>query len=104
MSRPFSYNDENFTVIGNLLICHIVITKSIKSGANIVEVPSEIYKRLLYTTNSFIRVRDILDSLEAYDTSIGITYNSGKYYLFTNKDISASSYKYLLGCYCLKDI
>ena len=22
MSRPFSYNDENFTVIGNMLFCH----------------------------------------------------------------------------------
>lgn len=22
MSRPFSYNDENFTVIGNLLFVH----------------------------------------------------------------------------------
>lgn len=29
MSRPFSYNDENFTVIGNLLFCHIRITKDI---------------------------------------------------------------------------
>ncbi len=25
MSRPFSYNDENFTVIGNMLIIHCKI-------------------------------------------------------------------------------
>lgn len=24
MSRPFSYNDDNFTVIGNVLFCHIL--------------------------------------------------------------------------------
>ena len=24
MSRPFTYNDENFTVIGNMLFCHLV--------------------------------------------------------------------------------
>ena len=104
MSRPFSYNDENFTVIGNLLICHIVITKSINPGDNIVEVPSEIYKRLLYRTNNFIRVRDKLDNLDAFSTSVGITYNSGKYYLFTDKTISSSSYKYLFGYYYLKNI
>nr|DAW89471.1 MAG TPA: hypothetical protein [Caudoviricetes sp.] len=27
MSRPFSYNDENFTVIGNILFVHIYIGK-----------------------------------------------------------------------------
>lgn len=27
MSRPFSYNDENFTVIGNMLFGHIKIPK-----------------------------------------------------------------------------
>lgn len=25
MSKPFSYNDENFTVIGNVLFGHILI-------------------------------------------------------------------------------
>lgn len=30
MSRPFSYNDENFTVIGNILFAHVDIgTKKI---------------------------------------------------------------------------
>lgn len=29
MSRPFSYNDENFTVIGNMLFIHIIITEAI---------------------------------------------------------------------------
>lgn len=26
MSRPFSYNDENFNVIGNLVIIHCLIS------------------------------------------------------------------------------
>ena len=47
MSRPFSYNDENFTVIGNLLFFHMKITKEIKQYDNIAEIPPEIYKRML---------------------------------------------------------
>lgn len=46
MSRPFSYNDENFTVIGNLLFCHIKITKDYKAHEPIVELPPAIYDRL----------------------------------------------------------
>lgn len=27
MSRPFSYNDENFTVIGNTLFIHVFLQR-----------------------------------------------------------------------------
>lgn len=48
MSRPFSYNDENFTVIGNMLFGHIKIPKgtSIAASEKIIEIPSELYKRM----------------------------------------------------------
>lgn len=39
MSRPFSYNDENFTVIGNVLFIHIRVNKEISINDNIVEIP-----------------------------------------------------------------
>lgn len=50
MSRPFSYNDENFTVIGNMLFCHIPITKDIPAGQIIAEVPPAIADRLMFIT------------------------------------------------------
>lgn len=39
MSRPFSYNDDNFTVIGNLLFCHIKTNRNIPPNTKIVDVP-----------------------------------------------------------------
>ena len=42
MSRPFSYNDENFTVIGNLLFVHIRDSKAHKADEPIIEIPPAI--------------------------------------------------------------
>jgi hypothetical protein len=53
MSRPFSYNDENFTVIGNVLFCHIKIRKAILKSEPIVEIPPEIYAHMLFNTQKF---------------------------------------------------
>lgn len=47
MSRPFSYSDENFTVIGNVLFCHIKIKKAVMKTEPIVEIPPEIYDHML---------------------------------------------------------
>lgn len=48
MSRPFSYNDENFTVIGNLLIMHIPFSGTTVRNQKIIPVPPEIVKRIPY--------------------------------------------------------
>jgi hypothetical protein len=32
MSRPFSYNDENFTIIGNVLFFHVLSTGALTSN------------------------------------------------------------------------
>ena len=42
MSRPFSYNDENFTVIGNVLFVHIIDNKARKALEPVVEIPPAI--------------------------------------------------------------
>lgn len=42
MSRPFSYNDENFTVIGNLLFVHFKYEDEAKSNARLIEIPPAI--------------------------------------------------------------
>lgn len=48
MSRPFSYNDEYFTVIGNLLIIHIPFEGPTTNNQTICKVPPEIVKRIKY--------------------------------------------------------
>lgn len=51
MSRPFSYNDENFTVIGNMLFIHILIPEGFTEDKDlIVDIPPEINKRLFSDT------------------------------------------------------
>ena len=42
MSRPFSYNDVNFTVIGNLLIVHVPYNGALNTNDIICDVPPEI--------------------------------------------------------------
>lgn len=62
MSRPFSYNDENFTVIGNVLFVHIIDNKARKQFEPVVEVPPAIFERLKTYTNfciiSYINFND----------------------------------------------
>lgn len=51
MSRPFSYNDENFTVIGNVLFVHIIDNKARNVNEPVVEIPPAIFERLKTYTN-----------------------------------------------------
>lgn len=46
MSRPFSYNDENFTVIGNMLIIHCKIPDQVPRNTLLTIVPPEILSRM----------------------------------------------------------
>lgn len=51
MSRPFSYNDENFTVIGNVLFVHVNYNGEAPVGTRLVEIPPSICDRLLTFSN-----------------------------------------------------
>lgn len=52
MSRPFSYNDENFTVIGNILFVHIYIgKKAYEVNDKIITIPQGIFNRMISYTN-----------------------------------------------------
>lgn len=104
MSRPFSYNDENFTVINNLLFCHILINEDVSSGRNIIEVPSAIANRLLYKSSIMIRASKDFNSLTAANINVGIRNVGGTYYLYGNENIVASKINYIYGFYLLKDI
>lgn len=104
MSRPFSYNDENFTVIGNVLFCHIKLSLSVPSGEHIVEIPPAIYNRLLSTTCAMTRERFALNNYASYSISTTIIQDNGKYYLIANSVVKGELYNYLNGIYYLKDI
>ena len=104
MSRPFSYNDENFTVIGNLLFCHIQITKDIPIGGSVVEIPPKIFDRLEYNTNLMLRATAKLGVTTIANASVGMKDISGIHYLYSCSGIDSSAYSYLIGFYLLKDI
>lgn len=87
MSRPFSYNDENFTVIGNVLFIHVIVNK-IKALEPIVEIPYEIVRRLLCkTAMGFLQIVDNYAGL-GYQFVGTVIYADGKYYLSTRNDIN----------------
>ena len=103
MSRPFSYNDENFTVIGNLLFCHIKI-ESDNVTDNIVEVPPEIYKRLVSFSNVFNTSVSALNSRTASGISLGIRLVNSRPVIYTTATIDWKQVNYLYSVFLLKDI
>lgn len=99
MSRPFSYNDDNFTVIGNVLFAHI-FTKPVSAKTKICLIPPEIAKRLIQ-----VSAQGVLQTATASSggTFYGAIVNeNGKFYVITNSKIDYSYYAmfYLM----LKDI
>jgi hypothetical protein len=82
MSRPFSYNDENFTVIGNILFCHIKLNKDLNDNDNIIEIPPALYYRICQKTImfNFLRQRGSED-IDSYTRVTYISEENGKYYI-----------------------
>ena len=104
MSIPFSYSDENFTVIGNVLFCHIKIKKAVLKTEPIVEIPPEIYDRMLFTCQTFNQVLNSIGSVYPYAINVGVNkLEDNKYVLFCKNDIYETG-TYLVGFYILKDI
>ena len=107
MSRPFSYNDENFTVIGNILFLHIKITKEFNANDNIIEIPPAIYDHM-YNKSVQAQLSSNEDNNTSnywFDSGIRKSFSDGKYYLFTGRDIPDTFVGfYLLSWYFLKDI
>lgn len=103
MSRPFSYNDENFTVIGNLLFVHIPDSKARKADDLIVEIPPAIISRMITYGNV------VTQSMRAYygggQIGLKVTKVNNKYYFSYTKDTTAvDEVRYYYCIYLLKDI
>lgn len=91
MSRPFSYNDENFTVIGNVVFVHVLVA-STEALQKIVEIPYEIGRRLLYkTAMGFLQIVDNYGGL-GYSFVGTVIYENDKYYLSTRNNIGQKYY------------
>lgn len=103
MSRPFSYNDENFTVIGNLLFVHIRDSKAHKCDEPTIEIPPAIISRMVTYGNV------AANSEKAYygggTIGIEVVKLNNKYYFAYTKDVKAvDSVRYFYANYLLKDI
>lgn len=84
MSRPFSYSDENFTVIGNVLFCHIKIKKAVLKTEPIVEIPPEIYDHMLFNTQKFVKAQrgtGFLSTGSAIDVGVKKQRTENSFYL-----------------------
>ena len=105
MSRPFSYNDENFTVIGNILFCHIMVTKNLNADDNLlIEIPPDIYKRMLNKSNYLMSLTIVNNNSTSSFVSVGTSKeNDGKYYIYVRGTLNAIG-TCLIGYYILKDI
>lgn len=103
MSRPFSYNDENFTVIGNILFVHVELGgNSYKVGDTLCTIPYAIFARMTtYNQAAFVASKRI----DRSGLDIGITCKKDAR-LITWSSIGAenTSPRFLLTWYYLKDI
>ena len=75
MGRPFSYSDENFTVVGNVLFCHIEIKKAVLKKSPIVEIPPAIRDHMLFTTQRFGKVQTGLNLVSFSTVDVGVLTN-----------------------------
>lgn len=103
MSRPFSYNDENFTVIGNVLFCHILIKKRVYAGKSIVDIPPKIYDHMLFFSNRLYKLQPSPNVASASTVDVAVRKDGKDCYLFCNNDIYETGL-YLIGYFILKDI
>lgn len=100
MSRPFSYNDENFTVIGNVLFGHILLPGPVNAKEKICLIPPEIARRLIQFSAQGVSQTPNPSSGDIFYGAI--VEESNKYYIITN---TAIKYKYYVTFYLfLKDI
>lgn len=104
MSRPFSYNDNDLTVIGNMLFIHISYPYLIFPGKILKKIPYEISKRVYHYENYLIMTNTKSVSDNAL---VPVTMQYG--HLTTRKDFPdipelEEGDRWFYGMYLLKDI
>ena len=104
MSRPFSYNDENFTVIGNLLVIHFRDDNQHSVEEPVLLIPPSIYERMV--TNSFVFSTQLVGDRQSTGTVAGTTVEvDGKHFIsFLVNRGPSNSPRYYIGFSQMKDI
>ena len=104
MSRPFSYNDENFTVIDNMLFVHFIDMEAREIDEPVIQVPDEIYKRMCsYANITFASPK--VNNVSGMTCAISIILKDGKPYIaFISRRPSTKVLRYYYTIYLLKDI
>ena len=104
MSRPFSYNDENFTVIDNLLFIHFRDDDQHAANEPVLLIPPSIYERMV--TNSFTFMSQLVGNKSNSATVPATTIeDNGKHFIaFLDYRVVAKSPRYYIGFSQMKDI
>lgn len=103
MSRPFSYNDEIFTVIGNVLFVHFKYEAAAEAGTRLIEIPPAICDRLLFFSNVCYAVYSAKGA-NAGNVVLTVTDYNNKCYFSNKSAIGAGIGRYIYGTFLLKDI
>lgn len=102
MSRPFSYSDKNFTVIGNVLFIHFRYDEGALPNTRLCEIPPAIYDRLLFYKNVGASCYPV-DGYDAGSVPLSAIKYENKFYLTNSTKLSAYN-RYIYGTFILKDI
>lgn len=102
MSRPFSYNDENFTVIGNILFVHVDIGGDpYSNGSTLCTIPQAIFTRMTtYNQEAYLSNKNT----ERSGLNIPIRCKDGNLITMTSIRSESIVPRLLLTWYYLKDI
>ena len=104
MSRPFSYHDENFTVIDNLLFVHFMDSSKREAYEPVIKVPVQISKRMCSFGN--VAVQSLITPRDGGITAgICIVIKDNEPYLaFTESRPSSTIERYYYCLYFLVNI
>ena len=96
---------KTLLLLGMYFFCHIRVTKNIAKHDNIVEIPPEIYKRMLYITNIFISSGKLDKVSATYFIKVSVLKDiySEKRYMYVASDVNGIG-DYLIGYYILENI
>ena len=104
MSRPFSYHDENFTVIDNLLFVHFIDSSKREAYEPVIQVPTQISKRMCSFGNVAVQ-SSIMPREGGITAGICVVIKDNKPYLaFTESRPSSTFERYYYCFYSLVDI
>ena len=103
MSRPFSYSDENFTVIDNVLFVHVKYEENAPLDTKLCEIPKAIFDRLLFYSNGAVTCYHKI-GMNGGDFQLAVIKDNNKFYFINKTGLEENIDRYIFSIYMLKDI